>query len=126
MPRRDAVEPLQEPTGGPERTGEPRSGPAPPHREGSAAPGGAESRPADPPYPSDRARARRPRGTPPSILNRALPGREIPSMARTRAKISIIGAGNVGATCAHWAAAKELGWEVSVIDAAGSFISSAL
>lgn len=26
-----------------------------------------------------------------------------------RAKISIIGAGNVGATCAHWAAAKELG-----------------
>jgi malate dehydrogenase len=26
-----------------------------------------------------------------------------------RAKLSIIGAGNVGATCAHWAAAKELG-----------------
>ncbi|QKK09548.1 MAG: malate dehydrogenase [Planctomycetota bacterium] len=26
-----------------------------------------------------------------------------------RSKISIIGAGNVGATCAHWAAAKELG-----------------
>src|SRR6056297_2936082 len=26
-----------------------------------------------------------------------------------RAKISIIGAGNVGATCAHWAAQKELG-----------------
>ncbi|HVZ94148.1 MAG TPA: malate dehydrogenase, partial [Phycisphaerales bacterium] len=26
-----------------------------------------------------------------------------------RAKISIIGAGNVGSTCAHWAAAKELG-----------------
>lgn len=26
-----------------------------------------------------------------------------------RAKISIIGAGNVGATCAHWAATKELG-----------------
>src|SRR4028118_487613 len=26
-----------------------------------------------------------------------------------RAKISIIGAGNVGATCAHWAAAKEQG-----------------
>ncbi|MFG0257199.1 MAG: malate dehydrogenase [Phycisphaerales bacterium JB043] len=26
-----------------------------------------------------------------------------------RAKISVIGAGNVGATCAHWAAAKELG-----------------
>src|SRR5688572_30155332 len=25
-----------------------------------------------------------------------------------RAKISIIGAGNVGATCAHWAAGKEL------------------
>jgi len=30
-------------------------------------------------------------------------------MATRRAKISIIGAGNVGATCAHWAAAKELG-----------------
>lgn len=30
-------------------------------------------------------------------------------MATKRAKISIIGAGNVGATCAHWAAAKELG-----------------
>ena len=26
-----------------------------------------------------------------------------------RAKISIIGAGNVGATCAHWCAAAELG-----------------
>src|SRR5210317_2040001 len=26
-----------------------------------------------------------------------------------RAKISVIGAGNVGASCAHWAAAKELG-----------------
>ncbi len=26
-----------------------------------------------------------------------------------RAKISVIGAGNVGATCAHWAAIKELG-----------------
>src|SRR5688500_10819597 len=31
-----------------------------------------------------------------------------------RAKISIIGAGNVGATCAHWAAAKELGGVVLV------------
>ncbi|MCC6660569.1 MAG: malate dehydrogenase [Phycisphaerales bacterium] len=30
-------------------------------------------------------------------------------MATRRAKICIIGAGNVGATCAHWAAAKELG-----------------
>jgi malate dehydrogenase len=30
-------------------------------------------------------------------------------MSMRRAKISIIGAGNVGATCAHWAAAKELG-----------------
>ncbi len=30
-------------------------------------------------------------------------------MSLRRAKISIIGAGNVGATCAHWAAAKELG-----------------
>ncbi|HUN80402.1 MAG TPA: malate dehydrogenase, partial [Phycisphaerae bacterium] len=26
-----------------------------------------------------------------------------------RAKITVVGAGNVGATCAHWAAAKELG-----------------
>ncbi len=33
--------------------------------------------------------------------------REKPEMRR--AKISVIGAGNVGATCAHWAAAKELG-----------------
>ena len=32
-----------------------------------------------------------------------------------RAKISIIGAGNVGATCAHWAAAKELG-DVVLVD----------
>ena len=30
-------------------------------------------------------------------------------MTMRRAKISIIGAGNVGATCAHWAAQKELG-----------------
>ncbi len=30
-------------------------------------------------------------------------------MATRRAKISIIGAGNIGGTCAHWAAAKELG-----------------
>jgi len=32
-----------------------------------------------------------------------------------RAKISIIGAGNVGATCAHWAASKELG-DIVLID----------
>ncbi|MEM9066673.1 MAG: malate dehydrogenase [Planctomycetota bacterium] len=32
-----------------------------------------------------------------------------------RAKISIIGAGNVGATCAHWAAQKELG-DIVVLD----------
>ena len=32
-----------------------------------------------------------------------------------RAKISIIGAGNVGATCAHWAAAKELG-DIVLVD----------
>ena len=32
-----------------------------------------------------------------------------------RAKISVIGAGNVGATCAHWAAAKELG-DVVLVD----------
>lgn len=36
-------------------------------------------------------------------------------MATSRAKISIIGAGNVGATCAHWAAAKELG-DIVVLD----------
>ncbi len=30
-------------------------------------------------------------------------------MATRRAKISIIGSGNIGGTCAHWAAAKELG-----------------
>ena len=36
-------------------------------------------------------------------------------MAMRRAKISIIGAGNVGATCAHWAAAKELG-DIVVLD----------
>jgi len=32
-----------------------------------------------------------------------------------RAKLSVIGAGNVGATCAHWAAAKELG-DVVLLD----------
>jgi len=32
-----------------------------------------------------------------------------------RAKISVIGAGNVGATCAHWAAAKELG-DIVILD----------
>src|SRR4029078_971449 len=32
-----------------------------------------------------------------------------------RAKISIIGAGNVWATCAHWAAAKELG-DIVLVD----------
>jgi malate dehydrogenase len=32
-----------------------------------------------------------------------------------RAKITIVGAGNVGATCAHWAAAKELG-DVVLVD----------
>jgi malate dehydrogenase len=32
-----------------------------------------------------------------------------------RAKISIIGAGNVGATCAHWAARKELG-DIVLVD----------
>jgi malate dehydrogenase len=34
-----------------------------------------------------------------------------------RAKISIIGAGNVGATAAHWAAAKELG-DIVLLDVA--------
>ena len=32
-----------------------------------------------------------------------------------RAKITVVGAGNVGATCAHWAAAKELG-DVVLLD----------
>src|SRR5205823_10518894 len=32
-----------------------------------------------------------------------------------RARISIIGAGNVGATCAHWAASKELG-DIVLVD----------
>ena len=32
-----------------------------------------------------------------------------------RAKISIIGAGNVGATAAHWAASKELG-DIVLVD----------
>ncbi|HCA39078.1 MAG TPA: malate dehydrogenase, partial [Phycisphaerales bacterium] len=32
-----------------------------------------------------------------------------------RAKISIIGAGNVGASCAMWAAAKELG-DIVLVD----------
>ncbi len=32
-----------------------------------------------------------------------------------RAKITIVGAGNVGATCAHWAAAKELG-DIVMVD----------
>lgn len=32
-----------------------------------------------------------------------------------RAKITVIGAGNVGATCAHWAAAKELG-DIVLVD----------
>jgi len=36
-------------------------------------------------------------------------------MASGRAKISIIGAGNVGATCAHWAAQRELG-DIVVLD----------
>ncbi|MEQ9095367.1 MAG: malate dehydrogenase [Phycisphaerales bacterium] len=38
-----------------------------------------------------------------------------PRMNTSRPKISIIGAGNVGATCAHWAAAKELG-DIVVLD----------
>jgi malate dehydrogenase len=36
-------------------------------------------------------------------------------MATGRAKITVIGAGNVGATCAHWMAAKELG-DVVLVD----------
>src|SRR4029079_19103522 len=36
-------------------------------------------------------------------------------MGLRRAKITIIGAGNVGATCAHWAAAKELG-DIVLVD----------
>lgn len=36
-------------------------------------------------------------------------------MTMKRKKITIVGAGNVGATCAHWAAAKELG-DIVLID----------
>ena len=32
-----------------------------------------------------------------------------------RAKITIVGAGNVGATCAHWCAAAELGDIVALV-----------
>ena len=39
-------------------------------------------------------------------------------MATRRSKISIIGAGFVGSTCAHWAAAKELG-DIALIDING-------
>lgn len=39
-------------------------------------------------------------------------------MSRRRAKISVIGAGFVGSTCAHWAASKELG-DVTLIDING-------
>ncbi len=41
--------------------------------------------------------------------------REKGAIAMKRAKISVIGAGNVGATCAHWAAAKELG-DIVLVD----------
>ena len=33
-----------------------------------------------------------------------------------RAKITIVGAGNVGATCAHWCAAAELGDNASEVE----------
>jgi malate dehydrogenase len=36
-------------------------------------------------------------------------------MTMRRAKITIVGAGNVGATCAHWAASKELG-DIVLVD----------
>ena len=36
-------------------------------------------------------------------------------MAHKRKKISVIGAGFVGSTCAHWAATKELG-DVVLLD----------
>jgi len=39
-------------------------------------------------------------------------------MIQKRPKISIIGAGFVGSTCAHWAAAKELG-DIALIDVMG-------
>src|SRR5919197_5175964 len=41
------------------------------------------------------------------------PGRSYHTMRR--AKITIVGAGNVGATCAHWAASKELG-DIVLVD----------
>ena len=53
---------------------------------------------------SVESEVRRPRGV--------IKGYEMPMR---RAKITIIGAGNVGATCAHWAAAKELG-DIVLVD----------
>src|SRR4051794_32503143 len=41
--------------------------------------------------------------------------RKITHMPMRRAKITIVGAGNVGATCAHWAASKELG-DIVLVD----------
>src|SRR6478672_925739 len=56
----------------------------------------------------------------PDCIRRGIPDNRLPTFAgrgltMRRAKISIIGAGNVGATCAHWAAAKELG-DIVLVD----------
>src|SRR5690606_4051041 len=47
-------------------------------------------------------------------------------MSHTRKKISVIGAGFVGSTCAHWAATKELGDVVSLDINEGSAKGKAL
>lgn len=45
----------------------------------------------------------------------AVQNRKGPPMKHTRKKITVVGAGFVGSTCAHWAAAKELG-DVVLVD----------
>src|SRR4051794_15643717 len=53
--------------------------------------------------------------SPPALLIILPRTRDKGSSHMRRAKISIIGAGNVGATCAHWAASKELG-DIVLVD----------
>ena len=81
--------------GGVKSTGQPEDGPTRGTSTGSA--GGSSDR-----WPESRFGARVSRKT---VCPVALKG----TKSMRRAKISVIGAGNVGATCAHWAAAKELG-----------------
>src|SRR5690606_1423653 len=61
-------------------------------------------RPQPPRRPGPDRRPRKPTLTEGFIMSR-----------RPRAKITIVGAGNVGATAAHWAAAKELG-DIVLVD----------